>query len=282
MMSRDAGRLGRPLGERLNGALRPSVEALLLAAVALGCAQAGWTLLSPGPASATVTAGGDTPSDAFLETADVRSPFAPDASDAAAHAVNATLSSIQLNGLRMASDPTRSGAMFTLPDGGQRAFLVGQEVVDGVVLGEVGVGYVSLSYAGGERRLEMTAASAFSFARAMMGLEPAPGAPVLTSSVDASATSATISTADRAWLARTLMHVEAGMDGTRGWRLADALPEAVASAGLRAGDLVISVNGQGAEDLAAAVAAASASQVVLEIERGGARHAVTLDVGGSL
>ncbi len=282
-----ADRRNQPIGERLNAAMRPGVEALLLAAVALGCAQAGWTLLSPGQANATVSSGAERPTDTVLEVTEVRSPFSPDASDIAAHAITATLSGLQLNGLRMASDPVRSGAMFTLPDGGQRAFLIGQEVVDGVVLSEVGVDYVSLSYVGGERRLEMTAAPAFSFARAMMGLEPAPGAPpalavteAVAETVPGMATS--ISDADRVWLAQTLARAEISADGTRGLRLAGDLPGAISHAGLRTGDLVVSVNGRSVDDLTAVASAAAAPQVVLEVERGGALYTFTLDVGGSL
>ena len=68
------------LRERAAGALRPSVEALLLAAVALGCAQAGWTVLTPSNASATASTTDET-DDNLLTVADVRSPFAPEAGD---------------------------------------------------------------------------------------------------------------------------------------------------------------------------------------------------------
>lgn len=282
VMYNGAMRLGPPLSERLNGALRPSVEALLLAAVALGCAQAGWMLLAPGQANASVSANGESQSDLLVEASEVRSPFSPDATDAAGHAVSAALSSLQLKGLRMASDPLRSGAMFTMPDGGQRAFLIGQEVVAGVVLDEVGVDYVSLSYAGGERRLDMSAAPEFSFARAMMGLQPAPGAPPLAVIIDSASVPAAISADDRAWLAQSLARVETGADGVRGWRVDGSMPDAVAGAGLRAGDLVVSVNGHGADDLAGVIAAARTSHIVLEIERAGIRQSLALEVGGAL
>lgn len=178
--------------ERTAGIVRPSVEALLLAAVALGCAQGGWTLLAPSTAGALNTAGEENDPLRF-EPLEVQSPFAPDAGplDANSHALTALLSGIELKGVRIATDVARSGAMFSLADGADRAFLIGQEIVDGVTLAEVDAEYVLLAYDGGQRRLDMTAAPSFSFARAMMGLEPAPGAPATAESAAESAIAVT-------------------------------------------------------------------------------------------
>jgi general secretion pathway protein C len=253
---------------------------MLLAAVALGCAQAGWTLLTPGAAGASnASVGGEDP---VFDVAGVQSPFAPDAGglSASSHAVAALLSSIELNGIRMSADPARSGAMFTLGEGEQRAFLVGEEVAEGVTLTSVEAGFVLLEYNGGERRLEMTAAPEFSFARAMMGLEPAAGAPAL---VDPSATPsvaeagadlaparyAEFSAEDRAWLASTLSRVEMESGVARGWRVVGPAQAAFA-AGLREGDLVTAVNGAGPRDLIAALAAAQSGRIELQIERNAA------------
>lgn len=280
---KDAARVGRSIGERLSCMVRPSVEALLLAAVALGCAQAGWTLLTPGSASASSNAtNSEGAAEPFLETAEVRSPFAPDATGAGSHVIEALLSSVQLNGIRMSTEPARSGAMFTLADGGHRAFMVGQEVVDGVVLSEVTADYVLLSYDGGQHRVDMAAAPAFSFARAMMGLEPASGAepPASASQSDDQADAQHhLSAADQAWLARTLSQVEARDGRAVGWRVADAPPGAVTRAGLQSGDLVVGVNGAGPDNLAAVAAAAQSNTLVLEIERGRGRITITVEAG---
>lgn len=269
--------LGRVFNDRVSGAVRPGVEALLLAAVALGCAQAGWTLLAPATAGASSTASSTDPEDYALGVSEVRSPFAPDATGAASHAIAATLSSVELLGVRSSTDPMRSGAMFTLADGAQRAFLVGQEVVEGVVLRDVGSHYVILTHDGGEHRLEMAAAPGFSYARALMGQEPAPTTPAL--EVAASPDQIVFGDSERAWLASTLANVERRDGEAYGWRIGGALPQAVLDAGLADGDLVLAVNGAGPGDLGVVAAVARANAVSLEIERGGVRRTIRLESG---
>lgn len=269
---------------RLADAVRPSIEALLLAAVALGCAQAGWTLLTPSNAGAANSSSSDNNEPITFDVADIQSPFAPDAAgmSAGSHAVAALLSSVQLNGVRMADDPSRSGAMFTLGDGAQRAFMMGQEIADGVTLAEVSADYVLLSYAGGQRRLEMAAAApTFSFARAMMGLSPTNEAPPAEAAQIAAIDPpipalGPVSASDRAWLAATLAHIEMRAGRAHGWRVADQMPEAARAAGLVPGDLVTSVNGAGPDNLIAALAAAQSGSVALEIERGGDRLTISI------
>lgn len=271
--------LGRALNDRVGGAVRPGVEALLLAAVALGCAQAGWTLLAPATAGASSTTSTSDSDDYAMTVSEVRSPFAPDATGAASHAIAATLSSVQLLGVRSSTDPMRSGAMFTLADGAQRAFLVGQEVVEGVVLSDVEANYVILSHDGGEHRLEMAAAPAFSYARALMGQEPAPAAAVAVAEVASSQGQIALGDAERAWLASTLANIERRDGEAYAWRISGALPQAVLEAGLADGDLVLAVNGAGPGDLGVVAAAARANVVSLEIERDGVRRTIRLQTG---
>lgn len=171
---------GAELRERAIGAVRPSVEAMLLAAVALGCAQAGWSVLAPSTAGALSAASEDDRDPSRLLVSEVVSPFAPDLleSDAASHAAAALLSGIQLNGVRIADEPGRSGAILTLNDGSQHAFAVGQEISAGVTLAQVSDTYVLVAYQGGQQQISIaSAAPTFSFARAMMGMEQTLGAP---------------------------------------------------------------------------------------------------------
>jgi general secretion pathway protein C len=198
------------------------------------------------------------------------------------HAVAALVSSVQLNGVRMSTDPMRDGAMFTLGDGAQRAFLVGQEVADGVTLADVEASYVVLSYAGGERRLDMQAGPQFSFARAMMGLERAEGAPGIAAAPAAAAVyvqaASRLSGADRAWLAATLANVETSNGVARGWRITDTAPSAVREAGLQSGDLVTAINGAGPGDLSAVLAAARGDRLDVRVERGAAQLTFSLEI----
>lgn len=268
--------LGSPtFGERLVGAARPSVEALLLAALALGCAQAGWGLLVPSNAGAS-SGVGDTaePSQDLLQ---VQSPFAP--IETTGHAAPAMLSSMQLLGIRVAEEPSRSGAIFTLADGGQRAFIVGQEVADGVVLSEVTAGHVLLSYGAGEHKLEMTAGPSFSFARAMMGLEPAVGAPALAEAAPVVAANAPSDADLRSWLGQMANNVVIEDGQARGWRIVDP-PAIVVEQGLRAGDVVVGVNGAGPSDVAAlASIAQGGGSLSLKIERDGVTSTLVIEAG---
>ncbi len=255
---------------RVAKAVRPSVEALLLAAVALGCAQAGWTLVTPSAASAVSDGNIDEPS---APQALAYSPFTPHAVGGATHAMAALLSSLELNGVRMALDPVQSGAMFTLADGAQRAFLVGDEIIDGVMLTDVQGSYVILAHAGGQQRLDMRVGPSFSFARAMMGLEPAPGAP---SSIAESAIAAPTDT-DGAWLVAAMRTVEIVEGAPRGWRVPADAPAPLLAAGLKSGDLVTSVNGVRAGD---GRAAALDGPVRVEVERDGTTLTLTLELRG--
>src|SRR5262245_51156380 len=104
------------LQERAFNAMRPGVEALLLAAVAMGCAQAGWSALAPHVAYSSDTPKADTFEPGMEEAAQaaVRSPFSPALDGSGSHAATAVLSSVKLAGVRVADDPSRSGCILTL------------------------------------------------------------------------------------------------------------------------------------------------------------------------
>jgi hypothetical protein len=160
-------------GDRALLAVRPAVEAALLAAVAFGCAQVGWAALTPGVAEATsARADGGSATPAPAPAMPVLSPFAVGAGgdDSAATALMANL---KLTGVRVGADPARSSAMIVMADGAQRAFLVGSEIGDGVSLAQVSNDYIVLSYAGGQRQLALPGAPA-GFAKALMGTGPIP------------------------------------------------------------------------------------------------------------
>lgn len=267
---------GVSLRERAVGLVRPGVEAVLLAAVAFGCAQAGWSLIAPNSAGASAT--GDEPERVRVAGAAVRSPFAPEAvaADAASHAAQTLLASVQLAGVRMANDPAQSGAVFTLDGETQRAFTVGQEISAGVRLTEVGADYVLLSYAGGQQQISMPAAPTYSFARALMG-EAQRSAPLSVSySAAAPSVGAAPSAQDAQWLRQTLTRLETNEEGARGWRVSGALPAALSDAGLQDGDLILTINGVGPENPVGAVSAASSGSATLSILRGAQRLSITI------
>lgn len=157
-------------------ALRPAVEAVMLAAVAFGCAHAGWSILAP-PAQGSIDASGAAADDwrASVEVQPERfasvSPFAPDAADpgALSSAASALVSSLKLVSIRVSDDEARSGAIIALQDGEERAFLVGQTLSDGVTLASVTGNGVVLEFAGGRRELSIEPQARHSFAAALLG-----------------------------------------------------------------------------------------------------------------
>lgn len=298
------------LRERALSAVRPGVEAMLLAAVALGCAQAGWSVLTPSTAGAFNPTNESDADAARVDVSEVVSPFAPNYSnnDAQSHAVAALLSGMQLSGVRVSTEPLRSGAVLTMNDGAQRAFSIGDEIGAGVTLSDVGADYVLVSYQGGQQEISMSTAPSYSFARAMMGLEPAPGAPQLASAapeqvamaapavaptvvaaaapqeaVSAAtsvfATSAAVTpemqTQGMDWLRATLAQPLEGQNA--GWRLAEPLPQVALDAGLRSGDTVISVNGGASADVLTDLSSPPQS-LALSVMRDGQLVTLTIDL----
>jgi len=169
-------------GDRAITPMRPVVEAALVAAVAFGCAQVGWAVLTPNAADATAANGANADSRLpRIDAAPVLSPFADAAlsGEAGSAAAFAAASNLSLAGVRVAAETDRSSAVIALADGAQRAFRIGDEIADGVRLASVSGDYVIVSYPGGQRQLTI-APPPVSFARALMGQTPAPVAAAAT------------------------------------------------------------------------------------------------------
>lgn len=262
-------REGEPATGRVSALVRPAVEAALVAAVAFGCAQAGWAVLAPPAADATAAPDAAARSETVTAPgAPMASPFAPavSAADVGSQAAAAELATLTLAGVRASLDPDRSSAIFTLADGAQRAFRVGDDVVAGVRLAAVSGGSATLSFTGGERTFTLAARQEASFAQALLARPEAGGA----------ATPASTDTM-RAWFGRVL----AQGPSAQGWRLGDDVPAPARALGLQAGDVLVAVNGVDAVRTADAMAAAaSADTVRVTILRDGAPRDVTLGLMG--
>ena len=120
-------------------------------ALALSALHLGWSALRPG---APDTAEGSAVAPAATEIA---SPFAPFGA-AEPGGLSALLADVRLDGVRIADDSARSGAVFTLGDGAQHARAIGQTIAPGVVLAEVGEDFVVLTFEGVRHRLALGAA----------------------------------------------------------------------------------------------------------------------------
>jgi len=238
-------------GGRAPHAVRPVVEAVLVAAVAFGCAHAGWALIAPssaGASSRTTSADEDASAHAAIAAQPAiemlaQSPFDPAAGDftGASHAASAMVAGLQLQGVRVSTDVSRSSAIFGLADGTQRAFSIGQGIGDGVTLAEVTPDHVRVSYAGGERRLDMPARPA-SIAAAFMGGVQEPVAQRLQLS-SADLTPSTPFQAAVIAPAAAKVHVEPNAAEPGHWEVSQDMAPLLQATGLRAGDVIIAVNG---------------------------------------
>jgi general secretion pathway protein C len=308
---------------RTLAALRPSVESLLVAAVALGCAQAGWSLLAPRSADASGAAAGSPAGSPLASAAEATSetPFAPFAKggETSSYAINSVLANLAVVGVRMAEEPTASGAILAVAEGAQVAFQVGDEVAPGVRLAAVEPRAVVLAFSGGERVVEMAGfGGGFSYANALLGrMDPSLGdaeigsaAPAkIAALADAAARDIPLADVSAPDDAAMPMAVSAAGRGPRApvpglalnkpetlaWltatlsRRAPALegegwlvaapPEDAAAIGLAAGDVIVAVNGAAPGDVAALAEVAAADQIVLTVERDGAP--LTLTVPGA-
>lgn len=270
-------RVSNPLRRRALVALRPGVEAMLLAAVALGCAQAGWSIVAPASAGASGPSSDDaerlTQRYEDVAVRAVRSPFAPQASADAGGAAAAFLATVRLSGVRVADDPALSGAYLTLGGAGERAFLVGDDLGEGVRLTEVRADRILVAREGvtSEIPLAQTAApSRPSYALALMGRLPSPDVAAQPGDAENGAPSPALGAMATPFALTSALGAPEERNGrVVGWRLSSDLPEAARAAGLQAGDVVVAVNGFGADDPAALVRAAqSGGPLTLSVQRG--------------
>lgn len=269
------------------GLIRPGAEAVLLAGVAIGCAQIGWRVASPDTPAFPISRG-DGPVPGAVETATgSSSPFAPFGDvDAGDQAPRADISGIRLVGLRMSPKSEQSGAVLILGDGAQRSFLVGYEIAQGVRLEEVAANHIVVSI--GDQReslaLERPTTRGPSLALALLGVpqdvpasQPVQVAAVATDG-QAKAVSLPIGASSNTanWLMSTAGQVELRAGVPYGWRAASALPEA----GVHAGDLILSVNGVGPNDGQTKLLSAARGPVTLVTERAsGERVRLSLSSG---
>ena len=278
-----AGRLPERLIQRLP---RPTVystlEIVLLVLIAVQAARLLWILVTPvGPvgewkaSSSLVLPDGD----AALREFD---PFFR-LSGAAAPAVVTSLS-LKLYGVTEDRATGRGSAIIALPDGTQRSFAVGEEIMPGVALAEVGFDNVTIDRAGAREQIFLDQSEPAQAAAGAPPTAPPPGpgqpqppsAPAQIAppapSAAASPTGPPIRFAPRLTNGRVdgIIVSPGGSDGGAAFRGAGFLP----------GDVIVSINGQRvtSTEQARALIRGSGSGAVLMVDRGG--QAVSLRMGG--
>ncbi|HEX8641738.1 MAG TPA: type II secretion system protein N [Allosphingosinicella sp.] len=261
-----------PRALRLLGRLpRPTVysalELALLALIAIQAARLVWTLVTPvgpvgewrGSAPLALPANGSalTEFDPFFRLSAQRGPVAVTSLD------------LKLYGVREDRATGRGSAIIALPDGTQQSFAVGDTIMPGVTLAQVGFDNVTISRGGAQEQIFLDQS------------EPAPGpaetqaapgggapAPARAVPAPAPARGASPSAAPIQFQPRTSggrvdgIIVNPGSDGGQAFR----------AAGFEPGDVIVSVNGQAVTSLEQARARLGQSgggQATVIVNRGG-------------
>lgn len=169
---------------------------------------------------------------------------------------------LALKGVRRGLDANSGSAIVQLPDGSERVFLAGREIIDGVVLEEVHVGYVVLNRRGVRETLSLRDRERL---QAAASAAPATGDAV--ASVELYGVTLTAQTRGGELL---------------GYALPSDAPPLARALGLRGGDVVTQINGRRLatvenmseffEDLE------EADSVTLEVLRGGRQVSVPVDI----
>jgi general secretion pathway protein C len=239
-----------------------ALELVLLALLAVQAARLVWALVTPvgpigdwKPPSALAAA----PATAALGDFD---PFfrLTDTAPAVVTGLN-----LQLFGVREDRATGRGSAIIALPDGTQRSFATGEEIMPGVTLAEVGFDSVTIDRAGTREQIfldqsqPVPATAETPTGAAAPAVQPAPPAPT----TNAAPTAAVPLNFDPrvGESGVTGLIVTPGSDGGRAFR----------AAGLQPGDVIVSVNGQRvvSAEQAQSIIAQSGGNATVMVDRGG-------------
>ncbi|MDQ8755668.1 type II secretion system protein N [Sphingosinicella sp. LHD-64] len=242
-----------------------ALELILLALLAVQAARLVWALVTPvGPIgdwkppstlAAAPAAGALGDFDPFFRLTDT------------APAVVTGLN-LQLFGVREDRATGRGSAIIALPDGSQRSFLVGEEIMPGVTLAEVGFDSVTIDRTGTREQIFLDQSQPVPTGAGGQPTQPAPppqsNAPVQpVPTVNAAPTASVPLNFDPrvGESGVTGLIVTPGGDGGRAFR----------AAGLQPGDVIVSVNGQRvvSAEQAQSIIAQSGGNATVMVDRGG-------------
>lgn len=239
------------------------LELVLLSLLAIQCARLVWTIATPvGPVGDWKAGRVSSAPAGLLGSFD---PFFR--LSAAGGAVTVTSLNLKLHGVRQDQASGRGSAIIATPDGQQRSFAVGEEVVPGVTLTEVGFDSVTLSRGGAAEQLFMDQSPE----AAVVGAPVAPSAP------SAQPTPPPIAQAAPAASSNELAAGIRLHPRMNGGRVTGVLlypqggGEAFRAAGLAPGDVLLAVNGVriASPDQLRSLAEQLGAGVRVQVERGG-------------
>lgn len=263
-------------GTGVETAGRVAVESLLVVTLGVLFGRLAWAALAPSDtplpsAHASSIASGTSLADAGEEPAMILTRINPFASQAAATGAptgTETTLDLKLSGVRAVEGNTMaSSAVISFPDGAQKRFVPGDEVMPGVVLVNVTGEAAHLSRDGLLEILSLNPGRAAPFA--------APEEPTASGTLvmAAASTPEDALITPTALAADTVMMPEMRSGRVSGYRLEPRGAGAFEAAGLESGDLILRVNGQAIEGLQPEQihqSVASGSDVALDVVRQGA------------
>ena len=251
--------------------LLSGLELLLIALIAVQAARLVWTLVTPvGPVGDWRPSGAFTaaPGDAALSRFDPFFRLSAQSGPAVVTGLNLTLF-----GVREDRATGRGSAIIALPDGSQRSFAVGDEILPGVTLAEVGFDHVTINRAGAREQIFLDqsesppqAAVAANEVGPPPPSAPPPGAPPPVVRPPRPTPTATTPPAIRFEPVVGNSRIE-GLSVSPG---ADG-GQAFQAAGFAPGDVIVSINGQRVTsiDQVRAIARGAGGQVNVIVNRGG-------------
>lgn len=249
-----------------------AMELVLLSLLAVQCARLVWTFVTPlGPVGEWKAGSGLRPvapdASAVLGSFD---PFFRLSGGGAAPAVVTSLN-LKLFGVREDRASGRGSAIIGTPDGQQKSYAVGEEIMPGVTLTAVGYDHVTVSRGGTAEQLYLDQSTPATVVapgvQAPPPVAPPPPPPVSMMRTETAPPAPEIQVQPR---------IEAGQ--VTGVTLEGS---ALRAAGLQPGDVVTSINGQpirSAEQARAIAAQLRGGEANVEVERGG--RTVSLRVRG--
>lgn len=255
---------------------RVAVESLLVVTLGVLFGRLAWTALAPSDSSLSSTSASSIASGMSLvdtreETAMILTrinPFASQEAAAGAASGSETTLDLKLSGVRaVEGNTTASSAVISFPDGAQKRFVPGDEVMPGVVLVNVTGAAAHLSRDG---RLEILSLNPGRTAPFALPAEPTEAGTLV---MAAASTPEAGPVTPTALAADTVMMPEMRSGRVSGYRLEPRGAGAFEAAGLESGDLILRVNGQAIEGLQPEQihqSVASGSDVALDVVRQGA------------
>ena len=235
---------------RAEHAGRIATETVLTVTVGVLLGRLAWVVLAPTDAAAYTTqlaATGATEPQPEIDGASEQlltqmNPFAADSLVASRNNLVAseTTLDIKLSGVRsVTGNATASSAIISFPDGGQKRFVPGDEVVPGVVLVNVTGDTVHLSRNGALETLSL-----YPNGKTLFAAAPEASA---SGALAAAETGPAISVTPAALANDTLLTPEYRSGEVSGYKLEPRGAGAFEAAGLQSGDLILRVNGQAVE-----------------------------------